>query len=140
MSPSPRVVIDTNVLVSATRPGSVPRQALDRVLATGRLLVSEATLAEYNAVLRRPRLDRFTPEAERLDLLAALVEVAELVRITETVRACRDPDDDKLLELAVCGRATALVTGDDDLLALHPFRGVPILTPAAFLPAPPPPA
>jgi predicted nucleic acid-binding protein len=48
---------------------------------------------------------------------------------------CRDPDDDKLLEIAVAGNADCLVTGDQDLLILHPFQGVPIITPAAFLEA-----
>ena len=46
---------------------------------------------------------------------------------------CRDPDDDKFLELAVSGNADYLVSGDDDLLALHPFREIPILRPAEFL-------
>jgi predicted nucleic acid-binding protein len=58
-----------------------------------------------------------------------------LVTPTTDIQACRDPDDDRLLELAVDGRATHLVTGDADLLALHPFRGIPILTPADFLAA-----
>jgi predicted nucleic acid-binding protein len=47
--------------------------------------------------------------------------------------ACRDPKDDKLLELAVCGQAEYIVTGDADLIALHPFQGVQILTPNTFL-------
>ncbi|WP_459868116.1 putative toxin-antitoxin system toxin component, PIN family [Endothiovibrio diazotrophicus] len=46
---------------------------------------------------------------------------------------CRDPKDNKFLELAVAGGASALITGDQDLLALHPFRGIPILAPADFL-------
>jgi predicted nucleic acid-binding protein len=58
---------------------------------------------------------------------------AELVEITERIVACRDPKDDKFLELAVNGRADAIVTGDDDLLVLNPFRGIPIITPAAFV-------
>ena len=61
--------------------------------------------------------------------------LAEEVAITESVGACRDPKDDKFLELAVSGRADYLVTGDLDLLVLDPFRGVRILTPADFLAA-----
>ena len=49
------------------------------------------------------------------------------------MRACRDPDDDKLLELAVNGAADFIVTGDDDLLVMNPFRGIAIVTPAEFL-------
>ena len=52
--------------------------------------------------------------------------------IIEAVSGCRDPDDDKFLELAVNGRADVIVSGDEDLLALDTFRGIPIITPAAF--------
>ena len=55
------------------------------------------------------------------------------VELSGTVRVCRDPDDDELLEIAVVGRADCLVTGDQDLLVLDPFQRIPILTPAGFL-------
>src|ERR1700730_5304035 len=58
---------------------------------------------------------------------------AELVTITERIAACRDPTDDKFLELAVNGHADLIVSGDGDLLALNPFRQIPIVTPAAFV-------
>jgi uncharacterized protein len=58
---------------------------------------------------------------------------AELVAITEPIVACRDPTDDKFLELAGSGQADLIAGGEGDLLALNPFRGIPILTPAAFL-------
>lgn len=58
---------------------------------------------------------------------------AELIVITELVTGCRDPDDDKFLELAVNGHAEAIVSGDFDLLVLDSFRGIPIVTPAAFV-------
>ena len=65
--------------------------------------------------------------------IRATLAAAELVKITETVAACRDPDDDKFIELAINGRADVIVSGDGDLLALNPFRNIPIVTPAAFL-------
>ena len=58
---------------------------------------------------------------------------AELVDITERIAACRDPKDDKFLELAVSGKADLIVSGDGDLLDLNPFREIPILTPAGFV-------
>ena len=58
---------------------------------------------------------------------------AEVVEITESVTACRDVKDNKFLELAVCGNATALLTGDQDLLVLNPFREIPIITAAEYL-------
>jgi putative PIN family toxin of toxin-antitoxin system len=62
-----------------------------------------------------------------------MLEAAELMAITETVAACRDPKDDKFPELAINGKAEIIVSGDADLLALNPFRGIPIVTPAIFL-------
>jgi len=59
--------------------------------------------------------------------------MAEPVMITERIVACRDPTDDKFLELAVSGNADLILSGDKDLLTLHPFRGIPIVTPAAFV-------
>jgi uncharacterized protein len=64
---------------------------------------------------------------------AGLAAAAELVTITEQIVACRDPTDDKFLELAVYGRADLIVTGDGDPLALNPFRDIPIVTPATFV-------
>jgi uncharacterized protein len=55
------------------------------------------------------------------------------VAIAERIVACRDPTDDKFLELAVNGHADPIVSGDGDLLALNLFRDIPIVTPAAFV-------
>lgn len=65
--------------------------------------------------------------------LAALVKVSELVEISETIAECRDPKDNKFLELAACGGADRIISGDEDLLVLNPFRGIPVLTPKDFL-------
>ena len=59
--------------------------------------------------------------------------VAELVPIVYRVQACRDPADDKFLELAINGEVDLIVTGDHDLLALDPFQGIPLIKPAAYL-------
>ena len=129
-----RVVIDTGVVVSAVLlPRSVPRQAFDRAAAQGRILVSAATVAELDDVLRRPKFDKYIEEVRRLEFLAALIDSAEAIEPTESVSACRDPKDDKFLELAVSGRVSHLISGDPDLLALNPFRGIPIITAREFL-------
>lgn len=65
--------------------------------------------------------------------VARLLLTAELVGITERIAVCRDPTDDKFLELAINGAADVIVSGDADLLVLHPFRGIPILSPAGFI-------
>lgn len=129
-----RVVVDTNVVVSALLlPGSVSRQAFNAARRRGVVLVSIATLEELDDVLGRPKFDEYVDEEQRLDFLAAHIREAEHVAVTERVRECRDPSDDKILELAVSGNATHVISGDADLLALSPFRGVKIQTPADFL-------
>ena len=134
MTSNVRVVMDINVVVSAALlPRSVPRQAFDRALEHGTLLMSSATVAELNAVLRRPRFDTYVHEDERLEFLAILLRDVELVEVTAVVTDCRDPKDNKFLELALNGKATHIVSGDEDLLVLHSFRGIPILTPQGFL-------
>ena len=65
--------------------------------------------------------------------LAALLDASEVVEVIDSVRACRDPKDDRILELAVNGNADCIVTGDGDLLVLNPFRGVAVMMPADFL-------
>ena len=72
-------------------------------------------------------------EEDIRNFLAALTRDAEWVDVDVQIKACRDPKDDKFLELAVSGRATHVVTGDNDLLALDPFRNIPIVSPKTFL-------
>src|SRR5438270_10864545 len=106
-----RTVLDTSVLISAVLlPRSVPRQAFDAAAARGKLLVSEATVAELDEVLRRPKFNRYVPEEKRLEFLAALVQQAEQVAVTEVITACRDAKDNKVLELAVGGSASHLLS------------------------------
>jgi uncharacterized protein len=128
-----RVVVDTNVFISAALkesswPGTVVRW-LERF---GGLLKSSVTEMELFEVLQRPRIatDILPLHAERL---RALFAAAELVAISQRVTACRDPKDDKFLELAVNGNADVIVSGDTDLLVLDVFRNIPIVTPAAFV-------
>jgi uncharacterized protein len=129
-----RCVFDTNVFVSALLlPDSKPRHALDKALRQGRVLISFATLAELHEVLSRKRFRRYVDEEDIRSFLAALTREAEWVDVETRIRACRDPKDDKFLELAVSGQGTHIVTGDTDLLALNPFHGVEILPPHRFL-------
>lgn len=132
-----RFVFDTNVVVSASLlKQSVARQAFDKALEQGKLLVSQATVEELHEVLRRKGFDKYVQEEERIQFITALVREAMLVEITETITECRDPKDDKFLELAVSGKASCIVSGDNDLLVMHPFWGIPVLTPRQFLSRP----
>ena len=103
------------------------------------MLVSFLTIAELHGVLSRKRFRRYVDEEEIRSILAALTREAEWVDVGARIQACRDPKDDKFLELAVSGHGTHIVTGDTDLLELSPFQGIEILPPHRFLELSPPP-
>lgn len=127
-----RLVVDTNVFVSAVlKINSLPFRVVRWVERHGGLLKSLDTERQLIDVLARPRIAAVTSPNFRADLIGLMAR-AELVNITERITACRDPTDDKFLELAVNGRADFIVSGDRDLLALNLFRSIPIVTPAAF--------
>lgn len=129
-----RVVIDTNVLISRLLlPQSIPAQAVRKARRQGRLLVSEATMYELADVLARAKLDRYITLENRRRFLRQLRRVTEVVQIIQVVRECRDPEDDKILEVALNGRADVIITGDEDLLVLQPWRGIAIVAPKEYL-------
>ena len=96
-------------------------------------MISFSALAELHEVLSRKRFRRYVDEEDVRSFLAALTREAEWVDVQIQIQACRDPKDDKFLELAVSGQGTHIVTGDTDLLALNPFRDIAILPPHRFL-------
>jgi uncharacterized protein len=129
-----RVVIDTNVLISGLlSTTSTPAKALERAVTSAQLLGTTETLRELMTQLLSPKFDRYVSRERRDALLLRLAPVIEIVEVLQVVKACRDPGDDKFLEAAVNGRADVLVSGDKDLLALHPFRGIAMLTPASYV-------
>jgi uncharacterized protein len=131
-----RAVLDTNVLISALLSSAgKPFACLSWVLDNATLLASRDLLLELDTRLARPKFEKYVNESRRSAFVADLRLVAVQVEVSGTLKACRDPDDDKLLEIAIIGKADCIVTGDQDLLVLDPFRGVRILTPAAFLEA-----
>jgi len=128
-----RVVVDTNVLISAAlKDTSLPALAVRIVEGQGTLLKSVATEQQLIGVMARPYLATLIAPATRGWILGLLAK-AEPVPIIQRIAACRDPTDDKFLELAVSGNADLILSGDADLLVLDPFRGMPILAPAAFV-------
>jgi uncharacterized protein len=129
-----RIVLDTNVLISALLlRDSVARRAFDSAFANGKVLLSFELLAELNDVLGRKQFRKYVDEVDVRRFAAALLRESEWVQVATAIAACRDPKDNKILALAVDGRATLIVTGDDDLLSLDPFRGIRIERPDQFL-------
>ena len=130
-----RIVVDTNALISAAlSPAGTPRAVVDMIRqAGGVLLFANETIKELHSRLFRTKFDRYVSRTNRTQFLVQLLGVCERVAITGAKLGCPDPEDDKFLETAMVGKADCLITGDRHLLDMTPYRGIPILTPAAFL-------
>ena len=127
-------VFDTNTLISAFLfPKSIPRKALDKGIESGKLVLSTKTYTEFKKVILRPKFDKYLSPGTKQKALKELNSFGIFIETTERITACRDPKDDKFLELAVAAKASCIITGDDDLLVLHPFRNIPIFNPSDFL-------
>jgi putative PIN family toxin of toxin-antitoxin system len=129
-----RVVIDTNVLISGLlSASSTPAQAVDKAVTKAQLVATTETLHELIEKLLSPKFDRYVRRERRDALLERVASLVEIIDVLQSIRASRDPKDDKFLEAAVNGRADVIVTGDKDLLDLNPFRGIGIMTPDDYL-------
>ena len=126
-----RFVLDSNVLISAALLSSSTPARLLYALRTADsvLLFSQETQAELQNRLMKIKFDPYVSAKTRLRFLAQLDAVSEYVYIANKIMGCRDPEDDKFLETALSGNAKFLITGDEDLLIMHPFHNIPILTP-----------
>jgi putative PIN family toxin of toxin-antitoxin system len=128
------IVLDVSVLVSAAiGRGSVPDQAVRHAFAADRVAMSGPIMAELLDVFARPRLARFLVPPLRDEVLALVDTFGVFFAPTERVANCRDFKDNKYLELALAAKAATIISSDNDLLVLHPWRGVRILLPAAYL-------
>lgn len=134
-----QAVLDNSTLVSAAlRPGSVPHSVLLLAVDECEVCASIETLSELEEVLARPKFNRYLDSETRREFMTLVHEHFRLFSVpamtpSELSPSCRDPRDDKFLALALTAHADVIVSSDDDLLVLHPWRGVPILSPADFL-------
>ena len=134
MSFDRRLVIDTGVLVSAAiRPTSVPALALEKALLHFDVCVSSETLAELETVLLRPKFDAYAILADRQEFAFGFRQRSTLFSVVSDVADCPDPKDNKFLALAQAADAELIVASDPHLTSLNPWRGIPIVPPAAFL-------
>jgi len=130
-----RIVLDSNVVLSAALfKRSIPRQAVDKALREGSVLMSTAVIAELQDLFgRSKKFDKYLSLSARTKFLNDLLESVKIIEIIETINVCRDPKDNKFLELAINGKADYIITGDQDLLILNPFQTIRILTAQQFL-------
>lgn len=135
--PSRRVVIDTNVWISAALvPTGVPAQVVAHVLTHGVPVVTKHTVAELRSRLWKPKFDRYISLEQRQALLHDLEACAYWAEVSPTIgqqRFSRDPDDDAFIHAALASQAQWLVTGDDDLLVLADTLPFAIIKPAQAL-------
>lgn len=129
-----RIVVDTGVLVSAAiRPQSIPALALEKAWLLFDVCASHSTLAELRRVLLADKFEAYRPLASRSLFVTGFVQRAIRFKVTISVTDCRDAKDNQFLELAETANAEIILSSDADLTVLHPWRGIPILPPAAFL-------
>jgi putative PIN family toxin of toxin-antitoxin system len=128
-----RVVMDTNLWISFLLTRDFTK--LDQLLSADRtvLLISQEFLEEIVEVAGRPKFRKYFDLSGLADFLVNLKLKAELIHVSSEINVCRDDKDNFLLSLAVDGFATHVLTGDKDLLVLHPFGEVQILTITDYL-------
>jgi len=128
-----RVVVDTNVFVSAVFFGGVPGQLLDMWRDGGLdLLLSAEILAEYEDVSKRLR-ERY-PSVNPDPVISLVVRRGVFVKAVPLAQpVCADPDDDKFLAAALAGAARTVVSGDKHLLTISGYRQIEVLSPTEFI-------
>ncbi len=132
----PTVVVDTNVWVSfLIWPSDVIRSAIHFAIHQSKIIASDSTIDELIATLNKEKFNSRISTEEKHSFCADVSHISTIISITASVNACRDPRDNMFLELALSGNAEIIITGDDDLLALHPWRNISILTPRQFVEA-----
>ena len=130
-----RCMFDTNILISALLfSNSVPGRALKLALARSAvILISAETVEELAEVISRRKFDKYLTSEERAEFLASFVNRATPVEVSENLKVCRDPKDDKFLNLAHSGSASYIITGDEDLLVLQTHHDAVIIDARSFL-------
>jgi putative PIN family toxin of toxin-antitoxin system len=129
-----RLVFDTNVLISALlSPKSIAAKILNWAENNRTVLYSEATLIELISVLNRPKFSKYISPEDIAGLAIRIKAVWLSVEIINQIKLCRDPKDDKFIDIAINGEASHIITGDNDLLVLHPIETISVINPRSFL-------
>ncbi len=132
-----KVVVDTNVLLSATfSPQGTPAKLLDWILMEGRLVFTEVTFSELETRLWKPKFDRYLTIEQRQRLLREFNASACWVEVPSIIKEktfSRDQDDDAFIHAAMAAEISRIISGDDDLLSLHPINTLHIVSPRAAL-------
>lgn len=129
-----RFILDTNVLVSACiLDASVSSKVLEYCISNGELLFSTQTFDELRHVLSRPKFDKYLSNVDKRLILNKCIKNSRFLTVFSDHKLCRDAEDDMFINLSIDGKASCIVTGDKDLLAVHPLGHMPILNSSQFL-------
>jgi len=129
-----KYVGDTNVLLSSfISKKSPPARVIEHIIHDGFFAFSAETFAELDEVLNRPKFDRFISKEDRTNFINQIKAICILYEIYQPVDLCRDPKDNKFLDVAIASYADYLITGDDDLLVLENIGNTSIITPRTFV-------
>lgn len=127
-------VFDTNSLISAhLLDKSESRKAYNKALDKGILIYSAATFDKFARTFIRSKFERYLSLEKQLSVIREFQSRGALIRVGVSITDCRDPKDNKFLELAISANGSGIITGDDDLLILNPFREIPIMNASDFL-------
>ena len=134
MSSNKKYICDTNILLSSLLSSSTPpAQTVDFIKEHGIFSFSQATLSEFSEVLKRPKFDKFLSKEKRHNFINEITELSIIYEIHQKVDICRDPKDNKFLDIAIASYSDFLITGDDDLLVLEKIGNTSIITPRKFI-------
>lgn len=127
-------ICDTNVLISSIfSKNTPPSLTVDFIQENGFFAFSHETFSELSEVINREKFDKFSPREKRKEFLETIRNISNLYEIIRKVEICRDPKDDKFLDVAIASYADYLITGDEDLLVLKSIGDTAIITPRAFI-------
>ena len=127
-----KCVVDTNVLISAALSKGAPFRILEHLIKNNALIFSKETISELSSRITQPQFDKYVSAEDREAYVNNLILSADLVIIDNLIQGCRDRDDDKILKTAVKGDARFIISGDQDLLTMHRFEGIDIVTVQVF--------
>ncbi len=127
-----RVVLDTNIFISAVLGGRLAIIVNEWRAGKFKLIITDEIAREYLEVINRPKFK--IPQTEIIAVSDYLLQLAEFVTTEEEIQVIvADPTDDKFLEAAVAGKVDFIVSGDGHLLDLKSFRDIPIITAKEFI-------
>ena len=127
-----KCVVDTNVLISAALSKGAPFRILEHLIKNNALIFSKETISELSSRITLSKFDKYVSAEDREAYVNNLILSADLVIIDNLIQGCRDRDDGKFLETAVKGDARFIISGDQDLLTMHRFEGIDIVTVQEF--------